>query len=257
MNKNAEIGILIIEDYHPLLKSLHELLSMHYKVAVAMNTMQARELIKNSKPDLIISDVMLPNEDGFQFIKLLKNDPLYALIPVIFLTALNDEDNIISGFESGAVDYMTKPFKNKELLVRINAILKYNKDLTNHLELKHFVKQKNNAIPISEDSKIENIILEFINENYSDPDLSLPQIAAHLRVSVSSLMRRFNRTYGETASTYIKKYRLKRAEIMIKQGMGNLSEISSQCGFTTQQYFSKCYKEHFGQSPSNFKIKKA
>ena len=256
MGQNSDLEIMVIEDYTPLRKSLQELISMHYKVVVAQNTKQARELISNHKPNLIVSDVMMPNEDGFQFVKLLKSNPDYALIPVIFLTALNDENNLLTGFESGAVDYMTKPFKNQELLVRIKAILNFNKIITNHLETKHMISSSGNDLPQSEDKKVERKIMEFLGKNYSNPALSLPQIAGHLNMSISSLERWFKRTQGDTVSIYIKKYRLTRAEIMIKQEIGNVFEISTQCGFATQQYFSKCFKEHFGMSPTNYRFEK-
>jgi len=127
-------NILVIEDHPPLRKSLEELLSTEYPVRSAKAPSRAMELIKEQVPDLIICDVMLPEQDGFQFIKVLKTNQEYESIPVIFLTALSDDYNQLSGFESGGLDYITKPFKNADLLSRVRAILSHTQHLREQFE---------------------------------------------------------------------------------------------------------------------------
>ena len=258
IHENAHLSdskVLVIEDYTPLRNSLKELIAMHYKVRVAKNTKDAKLLIDEEKPDLIISDVMLPDQDGFQFIKILKTDPRYSLIPVIFLTALSDENNLLSGFDSGGVDYVTKPFKKNELLARMQAILSFGKNLKSHIEINLFKKGEEDDSFQSTDKKFERIVLDYINSHFDNPGLCLPEIALYLNTSVSSLERNFKRILGMTLALYLKRYRLTRAEIMIKQGLGNVNDISYLCGFSTQQYFSKCFKEHFGEPPLLYKSK--
>lgn len=106
------------------------------------------------------------------------------------------------------------------------------------------------------ENKFSETMMQYIDANFDNPNLSLADIARHMNMSVSTLKRWSRKTNGTTVALLLKKYRLKRAEIMVRQGLGSIAEISSRCGFATQQYFSRCFKEEFGMPPHHYQVTK-
>lgn len=254
MDINRNKDVLLVEDHAPLRQSLEELIAMEYHVRSARDPIQAMELIRQHKPDIIITDVMMPEQDGFQFVKILKTHEEYKTIPVIFLTALSDANNLAVGFDSGGIDYITKPFSNSELMARVKAILNHTSLMQEYYEKQSIHTGAETTLKSDEDRFSEQII-RFIDANFDNPALSVTDISKHMNMSISTLKRWCKKTHGTTVAILVKNYRLTRAEIMIRQGIGSIAEVSARCGFSTQQYFSRCFKEAYGHPPHTYRVK--
>jgi len=238
--------VLIIEDETQLRENIIELFeSQQYQVASAENGKSGYEKALKFAPDLIVSDVIMPEEDGFALLKRLKKNPATEFVPVIFLTAKTMLQSKIEGLQLGADDYMMKPFSAEELLVRSsNLILKHQKMLKKGL----IAVNVDNIIPKSE-QMIRDIIL-FIEEHLSDYNLSVDMIAKHLGISKSTIQRKIKTSVNKNLNQLIREYRLEKARKMIERNAGTLSDIAQITGFNSLSYFSYSYKKFYGMAPS-------
>jgi AraC-like DNA-binding protein len=197
---------------------------------------------------------MMPKIDGFKLCDKFKTDERTSHIPVILLTARAALQDKIEGFETGADDYIMKPFEPDELKARVKNLLEQRKRIHEHFK-KHglFELETKKITPV--DQKILKKIFDTINQNISDPTFSVETLVKNLSLSRSVLHRKVVSLFGETPGDLIRRIRLTKAAELIKQGFGNLSEISLEVGFSNPAHFSENFKKQFGVPPSQYQQK--
>jgi YesN/AraC family two-component response regulator len=227
-------------------------LENEYTILEAVNGQEGLEAAVKRIPDLIITDVIMPVMDGFEFCSQLKQDLKISHIPVLMLTAKAMTDDWVRGIDSGADVYLSKPFEMKVLRAQLKQIItsrqilfdKYFKDTRN-------VQIPDNTSPL--DRKFITKVLEYINNNLSDENLNVEQLAEELSLSRSQLYRKIKALTGFTANEFLRKIRLEKAKEMIEHGHESISEVSFKVGFSSPSYFTKCFKLYFGILPTEIK----
>lgn len=251
-DKTAKYTILIVEDEEDLQIFLRNFLSTQYHILMAKNGIDGLEKIKEQEPDLIISDVMMPKMDGFGFCEKIKSNPETCHIPVLLLTALGDDDNLIKGLEFGADEYIGKPFSLKHLAIRAERLIQ------NSIKLKaHF--SKNSSIPKSdiEMSKRDEVFLKdiiaAIEKNISDSSFGVEELSKEIGLSTSYFYKRLKQLTGQVPNVYLRNFRLQHAADLLKSNKGfNVTEVMYQIGIESPSYFSTSFKKLHGKSPSEF-----
>lgn len=243
--------ILIVEDDADVRSFIRSSIDHQYRVVEAINGKDGIELAKKIIPDLIISDVMMPETDGFQLCRHLKTNIDTSHIPIILLTARAGEESVVQGLKTGADDYITKPFNTKILITRIQNLI----DLRRQLQLK--IQRKKMLLPqeievSSMDKEFLHDITTLLEKNISHPDFRLEQLSAALYMSRSTLFRKIQALTGETPNQFIRTYRLQRAAQLLRDRFGNVSEVALEVGFQNFAYFAKLFKEKFHQLPSTY-----
>ncbi len=244
-------SLLIVEDNPDMRAFLVEILKEGYQISSAPNGREGLKLATSTLPDLVITDVMMDTMDGIEFCSKLKSNPKTKHIPVIMLTALTALEDRIVGLDQGADDYIEKPFSSKELTARIKNLIaqrKYLKELfTKELKL----EPKSISITSSDALFIQKLIAA-IENNIDNPDLDVEFFAKTLGMSRSQLHRKATAITGQPASNFIRIIRLKRAAQLMDQKSGNISEIMYSVGFNSLSYFSKCFREVYLMTPSEY-----
>ncbi|SDL41190.1 Two component regulator propeller [Pedobacter sp. ok626] len=244
--------LLIVEDNVDLRKYLVEHFENLYNILEAENGLLGLQVAGQELPDLVISDVTMPQMDGFEFCKKLKSDLKTGHIPVILLTARSHEQDRIEGIETGAEDYITKPFSLDFLAARIKSLLQ----LREKLKEKYRREISLNApddLPSSPDEKLLKRMLLYIEECLANPDLSVDDICKEVGTSRANLYRKVKTMIGLSIVEVIKEIRLKRAKQLIKDRRFNVNEISYLVGFSDSNHFRKCFKAEFGLSPTEYR----
>ena len=243
--------ILIVEDNADLRHYIRDGLNHQYKIFEAENGEDGFVKATKEIPDLIISDVMMPEMDGFELCKKLKNDERTSHIPVILLTARAAREDKIEGLETGADDFIPKPFDSDELKIRIKNLINQRKKLR-----EQFSKQSNllfdQITPTSADEKFVKRIMEIISQHISDSDFNLESLSNEAGMSQMQLHRKIKGLFGYSPAEFVKTIRLKRGAEMLRIKTGNISEIAYEVGFENPAYFSTCFRQQFGISPSAF-----
>jgi len=202
-------------------------------------------------PDLVISDVMMPEMDGFELCHKLKSDENTSHIPIILLTAKADIDSRIEGLEFGADDYISKPFDDKELRVRVKNLIEQRKKLrekfTRMIEIK-----PGEIAATSMDEQFLKRLLDVFENHISEADYSTESFANEIGMSRSNLYRKIQALTNQSTNDFIRSLRLKRAAQLLRKSTGTVSEIAYAVGFNSPSHFSKIFRQQFGQSPSNF-----
>jgi signal transduction histidine kinase/DNA-binding response OmpR family regulator len=243
--------LLIVEDNSDVRKYIGMILENHYQITEAKNGEEGLDKSFEEIPDLIISDIMMPKMDGFQLCSKLKSDSRTSHIPVIMLTAKATVNDKISGFETGADDYIMKPFEASELKARIKNLLEQRKRLHEHFR-KHGIFEIEEQNITSLDQKFIQKSIAVINNNLSDNNLCVDFLADNLAVSRTVLNRKLSALTGDTPAELIKRMRLCKAAKLLEQNTGNISEIALEVGFRNPGYFADCFKKQYGISPSRY-----
>lgn len=264
-------SILIVEDNKELRDMLYDYFSDKYDIHIAKNGLEGFKLSNSIFPDIIISDVMMPEMDGIEMCKHIKNNLSLAYIPIILLTAKDNIESQIEGYESGADLYLPKPFSMKLLEVNINRLL-----TIHELNLKGITKNNNNEninneynnndIEIkkterteeaeeTENSELIEKIKKVIEDNISDANLSPEFIANQLGYSRSNLYRKVKRIDGMSFADYARNYRLEKAAYLLTNSSMNVQEVAYEVGFINTSHFSKVFKLKYGISPMEYKKK--
>jgi signal transduction histidine kinase/CheY-like chemotaxis protein/AraC-like DNA-binding protein len=243
--------VLIVEDNVELSRFLKELLGRWFEVSIARNGKDAVGKVSDFKPDLIVSDVMMPVMNGIEFCRKIKSDDRTANIPFVFLTARTDEETHIEGFELGIDGYIEKPFNGRIFLARLMAILENRSKLTRHLE-----EQKKSGVGDAGLSKSDRDFLETVNalidKRYSDPAFNVEILGKELFMSRSSFYRKFKDVTGITAAGYIRKIRLHKAASLLKNDGIQVSQVAERVGFQSVAQFRKSFREEFGKTPGEW-----
>jgi signal transduction histidine kinase/ligand-binding sensor domain-containing protein/DNA-binding NarL/FixJ family response regulator len=243
--------ILVVEDSTDMREYIKAALEPHYTVIEAVEGKEGVEKAQTYIPDLVVSDIMMPHMDGYQLCKILKNDRQTSHIPVILLTAKASEEHIVAGLETGADDYITKPFSMNILLARIKNLIDIRRQLQENVYREMSLK------PVK--TKVSTIDREFLDdlqtvlkEYMSDPDFNVEQLCKRLYMGNTTLYRKIRALCGQTPTEFIRTYRLKRAAEMLRNGQGSVTEVAFEAGFSSRAYFTKCFKETFHTLPSTF-----
>ena len=237
--------ILIVEDNIELRQYLTEQLENEYNIIEAKNGVQGLKIAQKFVPELIISDVMMPLMNGFDFCEQLKGNSLTSHIPVIMLTAKILETDRLKGINSGAEVYLKKPFSITLLKTHIKQLIQSRKLIFD----KYYKGIINNDLTNSKDKDFISSVLNYVHENIGNTKLNVEFMAKELHLSRSKLYRKIKTATGDSANEFIRKIRLEKAKEYLEQTDKTVSEICYAVGFSSPSYFSKCYKQHFGEIP--------
>lgn len=253
-NVNAPL-LLIVEDNADLREYLASTLGTKYKIIRAADGAEGVMMAKESTPDLIISDVSMPRLSGIELCKIIKDEMSTSHIPVILLTSKTSTPDIIEGIEKGADAYLTKPFDIKHLEVTIEKTIETRRKLYQRFSQDLFFLPAGNTDNTLDKKFMDNII-EYIDENLSDSNITVENLAAHVLMSRSNVYRKIKALTGQSATEFIRFARLKKAVQLLEKGQNNISEIAYKVGFSSPGYFAKCFKDQYGKSPSDFILSK-
>ncbi|MGN6180044.1 MAG: hybrid sensor histidine kinase/response regulator transcription factor [Mucilaginibacter sp.] len=246
--------VLLVEDNQDLSTFLKTQLSELYRVEVAYNGIKGLNKAIELMPDLILSDVMMPEMDGIQMLDKLKNDSATSHIPVILLSAKQSVESQIEGLKYGADYYITKPFSNDFLLATINNLIGQRRHIFEQiLSGKHRAELSPSDIVItSQDEIFLQRIIKIVEDGMVDPDFNIDDVARSMNMSRSPFYRKFKSLTRLAPVEFIREMRLKRARQYLDAGETSISDISYMVGFNNVKYFSTCFKEHFKKSPTEY-----
>jgi DNA-binding response OmpR family regulator len=238
--------ILIIEDDQFIVEAITDLLELkHYEVYTANNGLVGLNKLPQTRPDLIILDLMMPVMDGLQFMEQLRKNASYKHLPVIMLTAKHTQENKIEGLEYGADYYITKPFDHKELLLVIENILSRRDQV-----IEKTLHQPEQIFAESKDNQFLANLHDLVMANIRNEDLDLQEIANRLSYSPSSIQKKIKRLTNKSVSQYVREFRLEYAKQLIEQDAASIKEIAFRSGFHSHAYFTRCFREYFGTTPT-------
>jgi DNA-binding response OmpR family regulator len=247
---NREI-VLVVEDNKDVRAFIRQQIEEFYQVHEAENgevgLLQAQEIL----PDLIVTDLMMPKMNGFQFCSEVRKDELTSHIPIVMLTAKAGFDDKMEGLEIGVDDYITKPFSGRELKVRIKNLIKQRKFLRERFKSATIIKPSEVSV-LSVDQVFIDKIIKSIEANFENQQFTPDSLANEVNMSVSQLNRKLNALIDQPAGQLMRSLRLQRAADLLKQNAGTISEICYQLDFNDPAYFSRAFKKQFGCSPSEY-----
>jgi signal transduction histidine kinase/DNA-binding response OmpR family regulator/ligand-binding sensor domain-containing protein len=250
-HQKLEKLILLVEDNHDLSNFVTQILSDEYRVITAFTGREGIEKAQIYLPDIIISDVMMPDKSGIDLVQELKGNLKTSHIPIILLTALTSVEKKIEGFASGADDYIEKPFNSEVLKARIKNLF------ASRISLQLYYSKKialgfDSEMPETPDRKMMEKAIRFVEKNLTDENLDIEMLAGYLNLSQSTLYRKLKALTGKSATDFVRTIRLEYAARMLKEGSHNIEEVSLMVGFNSHSYFSRSFKEHFGKTPSEY-----
>ncbi|MCD4730958.1 MAG: response regulator, partial [Bacteroidales bacterium] len=250
--------LLIVEDNADMRLYIREYFEPGYQIIEAVDGLDGYEKSTEHIPNIIISDVMMPRMDGIEFCNKVKTDERTSHIPVILLTARASKESRIEGLETGADDFITKPFDGDELQVRVKNIIDQRKRLSNTLERKFQVSHSTAKVNF-EDSGITSMDDKFlqkakkvVDNNLSNPDYTIEEFASAMALSRFQLHRKLKALLNSSSTEFIRTIRLNYAIVLLKKKAGTISEIAYDSGFNNPTYFSKIFRQKHGMSPSEY-----
>ena len=250
---NEDAIVLIVDDNKDILNLLHTALEQHYHVISATNGTLGIDMAIEHIPDVIISDIMMPETNGFELCKTLKSDERTSHIPIILLTAKASDQDKIRGLSNGADAFITKPFNKAELFVRIQELIK----LRTLLYQKYSSASSWDAIPNKDledkDAAFMNKVLFYIEQHLEDASFNSMRLSRALNLSESQLYRKLKATTDASTAVFIRRVRLQKAKTLLQNSEYTVSEIAYQTGFNSPGWFSRAFKEEFGYAPNEIR----
>lgn len=253
--QKKEATLLLVDDDVELLHFEAKFLSAHYHILTAENGVQALKQLKKSTVNLIVTDVMMPEMDGFEFTQKVKEEVEFSHIPVILLTAKVMAQSKVQGYELGADAYLEKPFSVEVLLARIENLLQSREKLRESFLKNPFIGAATVALNKSDEAFIKKLN-EVIQENLGDSDFNVEDMAERFSMSRASFYRKVKGVLDLTPNEYIRVERLKKAAQLLKQDDYKINEICYMVGFNSPSYFAKCFQQQFGILPKDFQEQK-
>ncbi len=243
--------ILIVEDHPDMRQYIRENLQEAYTLAEAVDGEQGFEMAKDLIPDLIISDVMMPNVDGYDLARQIRAHELTSHIPIIMLTAKAAEDEKLEGLETGVDAYLTKPFSIRELQVRVRKLIELRRQLlqTQKQPLKITASE---IVVTPVDERFLKRLQKIVEENLEDEAFQVSELCLKIGVGERQLYRKLHALLGCTPAAYIRQIRLDRAKQLLEKGAGTVSEITFMVGYANTSAFARAFREAFGKAPSAF-----
>lgn len=247
---SRELRVLVVEDNEDLLDFLSSTLSTEFKIFKAEDGIEAWTFITKQMPDLVISDIMMPNMNGYELCKLMKSTYETSHIPIILLTALSEKDKQLHGLGLGADDYLTKPFDISLLVQRIKTIIR-NREAVREKALKLIKSDSSEPILANDlNDKFLKKITSVARINISNSQFNKDMFASEMNMSPSLLYKKIKSLTDQSPTDFIKIVRLDHALELLKTGKYTVTEVSELCGFTSVAYFSTVFKKYFGKSPT-------
>ena len=252
IDNEIELPILLIVDDNADIRSvLKDIFKTDYQIIEAQDAEEALQLALKEIPDCIISDVMMPKMDGFEFVKQIKNNELTSFIPVILLTAKTSDEAHLEGLKSTADAYLTKPFNNEIVKEAVNQLIAERKKL--HLRYsQELVLRPVDIVINSVEEKFIEKLQAILDKEISNAEFSSENFATSVGMSRMQLHRKLKSLLGVSSTEFLRNERLKAATVLLKKGNGNISEIAYSVGFSDVSYFSKCFKEMYQCTPSEY-----
>jgi DNA-binding response OmpR family regulator/nitrogen-specific signal transduction histidine kinase len=247
--KDAPV-VLIVEDNIDLRNYISRNLGSSYQIMVAENGREGLKSAIDYIPDLVISDLMMPEMDGMEMCRQLKTDERTNHIPVIMLTARADRGSKLEGLETGADDYIIKPFDAKELKVRVRNLIEQRKRMRDKFR-EEFISDPVN-MEIAYEDQFLNKLTVIQNKYISDPDFRIDILEGELHMSRSQVFRKISALTGYTPNDLMRNLRLKKAASLFRSGHKHVAQIMHQVGFNSQSYFGKCFHELYGMTPTEY-----
>ena len=245
-----DISLLIVEDNPDLLMLMHQLMSTYYNIYIAQNGFEALEMIRNKQIDLIISDIMMPEMDGYELTKQLKDDPDYAHLPIILLTAKREMDDEQRALLLGADDYLTKPFKLKELKIRVDNIIQNRKRVRTENKEE---PQEEEPRELTPDELFMQKARQKVLDHLEDDDYDRDALASDMGASASTLYNKLRAISNVNVTTFIRGIRMDEAKRIATENPDiRISDLAYRVGFRDPRYFSTTFKKHFGMQPTEF-----
>lgn len=249
--KEKKPMILVVEDNPDMLAFVRKQLTTEYSVLTAMNGIEALAVLDNHYVNLVVSDVMMPQMDGFELCKTIKSDLSYSHIPVVLLTAKTNIQSKIEGLELGADAYIEKPFSVEYLLANISSLIHNREKLRQTFAKSPFVAANTMALTKADEEFICKLN-DIIQANLHNPEFSMEDMADALKMSRSSFYRKIKGVLDLSPNEYLRLERLKQAAQLLKEGKSRVNEICYTVGFNSPSYFSKCFLKQFGVLPKDF-----
>jgi len=258
---NTEIELplmLIVEDNSDMRDYISSFFNTEYQIIESENGKEGMIKTFEYIPDIIISDIMMPEMDGNEFCNIIKKDERSSHIPIILLTAKASKESRIEGLETGADDFITKPFDGDELKVRVNNLVEQRSKLRKLVEKK--LRQRKSAFDIEfDDSNISSMdekflqkLVTILGKQYANPELKVEEFTKEVGLSRIQLHRKITALTGTTTSEFIRNFRLNRAAELLKLKSGSISEIAYDVGFNSPSYFTESFRKYFGVPPSDY-----
>ncbi|TMU54953.1 tetratricopeptide repeat protein [Flagellimonas algicola] len=245
-------NLLLVEDNPDMSYFIKEHLQELYHVVEAKNGKLGLKAAKQNPPDLIITDVMMPEMDGVEFCQAVKSNFDTSHVPVIMLTAKAGIENKIEGLEMGADDYLTKPFESKELLARIKNLIEQRRKLRERFTQRETAIDPKEIAVTPIDRKFLEGLLELLEREFSDSNFGVREMQSELALSKTQLHRKLKALTGESPGEVIRNFRLKRAAQLLSRNADTVTQIAYAVGFNNLSYFAKCFKELYGVTPSAY-----
>ncbi|MCP4154923.1 MAG: response regulator [bacterium] len=243
--------VLVVEDSEDARGYIREALEPDYRVEDAAGGRQGIDAALAGIPDIIVSDIIMPETDGYELCRTLKSDSRTSHIPIVLLTGKVSDGSVVAGLETGADDYVTKPFNPEILRARIANLI----NLRRHLQLKRTRvmtlepdREKASAL----DEEFYRDLQRVIEKNLDDSEFGVEELCKKLYMGRSTLYRKISALSGETPSEFIRSYRLKRAAQLLRTKPGSVLEVTVKVGFSSSSYFARCFREKFHQLPSEY-----
>lgn len=252
LNHNKKLpSILIVDNNTRECELLRKLLGSIYVIYTAPNRVEGIKLAKKYLPALVITEVLIPVEDGFEFCRELKQDFYTNHIPIIILTRLDSDKYKIEGLESGADDFMSKPYKPSILMARIKNIL----ESRNHLQKRIItdVKIQPSIFDLSDpDEVFLSKTIQIIENNINSVEFDVSKLAEELNITKITLYRKLKSLTGQSINQFIRSIRLKRAACLLETKKFSVQDVTFMVGFNDTKYFRKCFYKQFGTTPSEY-----
>ena len=251
LQTDKEYTILLVEDNKEFRHYMFELLSKKYNVLEAGDGEEGERIATTKFPDLIISDIMMPKVDGLELCKRIKSNIQVSHIPVILLTARSTDESKLFGYESGADEYISKPFNLDILLLRIQKLI--NEEKARQRSFSQGININPGEVTITSiDEQFIEKVCALIQKNIDNPEYSVEKLSADVGMERTVLYRKLNAIAGQTPSDFIRSIRLKHAAQLLNKGY-QVGEVADMVGFNTPKYFTKYFKQAFGVTPSQYK----
>ncbi|MFA9392931.1 MAG: two-component regulator propeller domain-containing protein [Prolixibacteraceae bacterium] len=246
--------ILVVEDDEELAAFIKHELNAYYQVILANNGKDGLQKVKSEKPDLVLSDVMMPEMDGIELCRNIKNNEQTSHIPVILLTARYAQEKELEGFESGADAYVLKPFNLSILMSQVSNLLNVRKEIIEKFRNGTSLFFDDEALE-SKEQKLMQEIINLVIENISEEKINANFIADKMHMSRSLVYIKIEALTGQTVNEFIRNIRLKKAIQLLKQQEATITEVAYAVGFSSQSYFTRSFVKQFGSSPKEYQKK--
>jgi signal transduction histidine kinase/DNA-binding response OmpR family regulator len=251
----SRLTVLLVEDNDEFRHYLRDHLKEYYRIVEAADGKEGWQKALSSHPHIIVSDISMPGIDGITLSRKIKSDKRTRHIPIILLTALTGHTNHINGLQTGASDYLTKPFNFEILNVKIRNLVNLNQNLKATYNKQLTVEPAETVIEGS-DKKLLTQVTEYIEANIDSPDLTVEELSRQVYLSRGTLYNKIMELTGETPVEFIRTIKLKKAAALLEKSDMRISQVGYMVGFSSPNYFAKMFKEKFNMSPSEYAISK-